>query len=67
MSVRIGLIGAGAELRQVARTLDDAGIEPLLAEAGARRLQWSVDLGVTGGAADQDYDGVLRAVAKARS
>lgn len=54
------------ELRQVARTLDDVGVEPLLAEAGARRLQWFVDLGLTG-IADQDYDGVLRAVEKARS
>lgn len=55
------------ELRQVARTLEDAGVEPLLAEAGARRLQWFVDLGVTADVAGRNYDGVLRAVAKARS
>lgn len=34
------------ELRQVAVTLADAGVEPMLAEAGARRLQWLVDLGL---------------------
>jgi 3-hydroxyisobutyrate dehydrogenase-like beta-hydroxyacid dehydrogenase len=55
------------ELRQVARTLDDAGVQPLLAEAGAQRLQWFVDLGVTADGADLDYDGVLRAVQSARS
>lgn len=50
------------ELRQVARTLEDAGVEPLLADAGARRLQWFVDLGVSADVQDLDYDGVLRAV-----
>jgi 3-hydroxyisobutyrate dehydrogenase-like beta-hydroxyacid dehydrogenase len=51
------------ELRQVAGTLQEAGVEPLLAEAGARRLQWFVDLGVDVDGAD--YEGVLRAVRKA--
>jgi 3-hydroxyisobutyrate dehydrogenase-like beta-hydroxyacid dehydrogenase len=49
------------ELREVARTLSDAGVEPLLADAGARRLQWFVDRGL-GGLDEKDYDGVLRAV-----
>jgi 3-hydroxyisobutyrate dehydrogenase-like beta-hydroxyacid dehydrogenase len=57
------------ELRQVARTLEDVGLEPLLADAGARRLQWFVDLDVTGGVASHelDYPGVLSAIEKARS
>ncbi len=56
------------ELRQVAQTLYDVGLEPLLADAGARRLQWFVDLGVTTGATAEglDYDGLLRAVDEAR-
>jgi 3-hydroxyisobutyrate dehydrogenase-like beta-hydroxyacid dehydrogenase len=53
------------ELRQVARTLEDAGVEPLLADAGARRLQWFVDLGVSGDVKNLDYQGVLDAVQKA--
>src|SRR5919197_1572868 len=32
------------ELRQVAAALAEHGIEPWLAEAGARRLQWLVDM-----------------------
>jgi 3-hydroxyisobutyrate dehydrogenase-like beta-hydroxyacid dehydrogenase len=51
------------ELRQVGSTLADAGVEPLLAEAGARRLQWFVDLGLDVDGAD--YEGVLRAARKA--
>lgn len=56
------------ELRQVARTLDDVGLEPWLAEAGARRLQWFVDLDVVGDtvSGDVDYHDVLRAIEKAR-
>jgi 3-hydroxyisobutyrate dehydrogenase-like beta-hydroxyacid dehydrogenase len=53
------------ELRQVARTLADCGIEPFLADAGARRLQWFVDLGISAGLDEKDYDGVLRAASKA--
>jgi 3-hydroxyisobutyrate dehydrogenase-like beta-hydroxyacid dehydrogenase len=34
------------ELRQVAQTLADAGIDPLMARAGADRLQWLADLQV---------------------
>jgi 3-hydroxyisobutyrate dehydrogenase-like beta-hydroxyacid dehydrogenase len=52
------------ELRQVARTLDDIGVEPLLADAGARRLQWFADLGLD--AAELDYDAVLAAARKVR-
>jgi 3-hydroxyisobutyrate dehydrogenase-like beta-hydroxyacid dehydrogenase len=53
------------ELRQSARTLEDTGVEPMMAEAGARRLQWFVDLGLPSGIDAKDYDGVLRAIGKA--
>lgn len=54
------------ELRQVAGTLRESGIEPLLADAGAERLQWAVDAGLTGdrfaGTAPADYHEVLAAL-----
>ncbi|MEO3884681.1 DUF1932 domain-containing protein [Nonomuraea sp. B5E05] len=34
------------ELRQVAATLASSGVEPVVASAGATRLQWLVDLGL---------------------
>jgi 3-hydroxyisobutyrate dehydrogenase-like beta-hydroxyacid dehydrogenase len=54
------------ELRQVARTLGDLGVEPLLADAGARRLQWFADLGLGTDATALDYDAVLATVGKMR-
>ena len=56
------------ELRQVARTLEDIDVVPFLAEAGARRLQWYVDLGLTATSLpeDFDYDDALDTVQKAR-
>jgi hypothetical protein len=35
-----------AEMREVAATLRDIGIEPLMADATAKREQWLADLGV---------------------
>ncbi|MFJ3779761.1 DUF1932 domain-containing protein [Streptomyces sp. NPDC090075] len=55
------------ELRQVASTLQDAGVDPMLAEAGARRLQWFVDLDLSPDLDPTDYEGVLGAVRKAGS
>jgi 3-hydroxyisobutyrate dehydrogenase-like beta-hydroxyacid dehydrogenase len=55
------------ELRQVARTLDEIGLEPLLADAGARRLQWFADLGLPADVTTLDHDGVLAAVEKVRN
>jgi 3-hydroxyisobutyrate dehydrogenase-like beta-hydroxyacid dehydrogenase len=53
------------ELREVASTLEDVSVEPLLADAGARRLQWLADLGVQP-AADSPYEEVLNLIEKAR-
>jgi 3-hydroxyisobutyrate dehydrogenase-like beta-hydroxyacid dehydrogenase len=53
------------ELRQVAHTLEDAGVDPMLAEAGARRLQWFVDLDLGPDLDPTDYEGVLGAARKA--
>lgn len=56
------------ELRQVARTLETVGIAPLLAEAGAERLQWYVDLDVAPPAGERfDYHRALDALEKARN
>lgn len=55
------------ELRQVAQTLGEIGVEPLLADAGARRLQWFADLDLGVDAATLPYDKVLDAVQKARN
>jgi 3-hydroxyisobutyrate dehydrogenase-like beta-hydroxyacid dehydrogenase len=56
-----------AELREVAATLADAGVAPLLAEAGAARLQWAADQGLRerfGGQPPLDYTTVLEALEK---
>ncbi len=50
------------ELRQVAGTLTECGVEPLLADAGARRLQWLADLALPDGSASADYLQVLNAL-----
>lgn len=54
------------ELRQVASTLDGLGIEPLLASAGAHRLQWFVDLEVDKTDGASGYADVLGRIEKAR-
>ena len=50
------------ELREVGRTLRAIGIDPLLADAGAERLQWFVDLGLGQGAGGSEYETVLDAI-----
>ncbi len=55
------------ELRQVTVTLAEAGVEPLLAPAGAARLQWFADLGLGAELAHtgwQSYEDVLRLIDK---
>ena len=37
-----------AEMRASAETVRDLGVEPLMTEATAARLQWAVDCGLTG-------------------
>jgi 3-hydroxyisobutyrate dehydrogenase-like beta-hydroxyacid dehydrogenase len=49
------------ELRQVATTLAAVGVEPLVASAGAQRLQWLGDLGVPAG---ENYDAVIARLAR---
>jgi 3-hydroxyisobutyrate dehydrogenase-like beta-hydroxyacid dehydrogenase len=53
------------ELRQAAGTLEEVGVTPLMAQAGAQRLQWFVDLKLDPSLDQTDYDGVLRAVQRA--
>jgi 3-hydroxyisobutyrate dehydrogenase len=56
----------GHEMEEVARTLETMGVEPVMAEAAARRLLWCADLGIKGHFSDQrppkTYHEVLRAV-----
>ncbi len=54
-----------AELTASAELVAQAGLEPLVAAAGAARLQWMADLGVCdafAGARPRDRDAVLRAI-----
>lgn len=44
------------ELRQVAGTLEDVGVAPYLATAGAQRLQWVSDIGVRAVSAEAGID-----------
>lgn len=57
------------ELSEVAGTLSDSGIEPIMAEAGHRRMMWDVDRGLqeefTGGT-DPDWRQVLEALDRRR-
>jgi 3-hydroxyisobutyrate dehydrogenase-like beta-hydroxyacid dehydrogenase len=53
------------ELRQVADTLQEAGVTPLMAQSGAQRLQWFVDLELDGSVDMSDYDAVLMAAHQA--
>lgn len=54
------------EMEEVARTLSEMGIDPIMASAAARRLQWFADLQLTqrfDRHAPTTYDEVLRAIA----
>jgi len=57
------------EMEEVARTLRTIGIEPIMAEAAARRQQWSADAGLKdrfGSKGPLTYDEVLEALAGTR-
>jgi 3-hydroxyisobutyrate dehydrogenase-like beta-hydroxyacid dehydrogenase len=53
------------EMEEVARTLSDLGIEPIMASATAQRMQWCADQDLTtvfGGREPESYQDVVRAV-----
>jgi hypothetical protein len=53
------------EMEEVAETLRAAGIEPVMAEATARRQEWGAQLNLLdhfGGQAPQNYREVVRAI-----
>ncbi len=56
-----------AEMREVAATLEDIGLEPLMASATAARQQWLADLGVKGRLArkTEDRGEIVRAIREA--
>ena len=54
------------EMDEVARTLEELGIEPMMAAATARRMDWAADLGLRetfGGEFPKTYQEVLDAIA----
>jgi len=54
------------EMEEVARTLEELGIEPIMASATARRMDWAADLGLRdkfGGESPKTYQEVLAAIA----
>ena len=54
------------EMEEVARTLEELGIEPIMAAAAARRMDWAADLGLRdkfGGESPKTYQEVLAAIA----
>jgi 3-hydroxyisobutyrate dehydrogenase-like beta-hydroxyacid dehydrogenase len=56
------------EMEEVAATLRDLGIEPIMAEATVRRMDWAADLGLKtrlGGEFPKSYKEVLEAIAAA--
>lgn len=56
------------EMEEVAATLRELGIEPMMAEATVRRMDWAADLGLKGhfnGEFPQSYKEVLEAIAAA--
>ena len=56
------------EMAEVSRTLSDAGVDPIMASATARRLKWCADLGLKARFGDRepkDYHDVLNAIAAA--
>jgi 3-hydroxyisobutyrate dehydrogenase-like beta-hydroxyacid dehydrogenase len=57
------------EMDEVARTLEELGIEPIMAAATARRMDWAAELGLRekfGGEFPTTYQEVLDAIAEAR-
>ena len=55
------------EMDEVARTLEELGIEPIMAAATARRMDWAADLGLReafGGEFPKTYQEVLDAIAR---
>lgn len=57
------------ELEEVALSLAEVGVEPLMAEAGHRRMLWDVERGLQGrfgGGADPDWESVLAALDELR-
>jgi 3-hydroxyisobutyrate dehydrogenase-like beta-hydroxyacid dehydrogenase len=55
------------EMDEVARTLEELGIEPMMAAATARRMDWAADLGLRGkfgGEFPKTYQEVLDALSK---
>lgn len=52
-----------AELAQVAEMLRDAGVEPWLAEAGARRLRWAAEQGLDAHFQDREPSGYQEVIA----
>jgi 3-hydroxyisobutyrate dehydrogenase-like beta-hydroxyacid dehydrogenase len=53
------------EMDEVARTLDELGVEPIMAAATARRMDWAADLGLRntfGGGFPKTYQEVLDAI-----
>jgi 3-hydroxyisobutyrate dehydrogenase-like beta-hydroxyacid dehydrogenase len=53
------------EMDEVARTLDELGVEPIMAAATARRMDWAADLGLRdafGGEFPKTYQEVLDAI-----
>jgi len=54
------------EMDEVAKTLEELGIEPMMASATARRFDWAADLGLKekfGGEFPKTYEEVLEAIA----
>jgi len=53
------------EMNEVAKTLEELGIEPMMASATARRFDWAADLGLKekfGGEFPKTYEEVLAAI-----
>jgi 3-hydroxyisobutyrate dehydrogenase-like beta-hydroxyacid dehydrogenase len=58
------------EMDEVARTLEELGIEPIMAAATARRMDWAADLGLRdtfGGEFPKTYQEVLDAISTTKS
>ncbi len=58
------------EMEEVAATLKDLGIEPMMAEATVRRMDWAAELGLKarfGGEFPKSYKEVLEAIAASES
>jgi 3-hydroxyisobutyrate dehydrogenase-like beta-hydroxyacid dehydrogenase len=58
------------EMEEVARTLEECGVEPMLASATARRMDWSTQFGLRerfGAEGPKTYREVLEAIAEAQA